>query len=94
MKKEKIQIKIEMDKWMLFSDWVQFGIGLLLVFAFLRASLMLIRGMSEGGQVLSLIVLLMAFTRLINWVRIPRTHRQEDIVEEIDYVMEERRKKK
>ena len=88
MKTKKIQLHISQDRNMIISEWIQFGISAFIVLSFLYMSLKFISGLLVESQVLALIVLLMVFGRLINFVRFPKTsNASTDVIKEIDWIM-------
>jgi len=93
MTTKKIRVHISQDRNMIISEWIQFGISSFIVLSFLWASLRYISTLLVESQVLALIVLLLVFTKVVSWVRFPKTFQMDrELIQEIDWAMEERKK--
>ena len=88
---QKIEITLRKEKHMIVSEWVIFGISVFLILSFVFSSVQYISKLESDFKIIALIVLIMVFSKLLGWLRLPTTYSMEDIVQEIDYIMEKRK---
>ena len=84
MKRQERIIRIYKDKWMLFSDWAIFLIGLLFIIGIIINGLDFITSIEDIAlQGVTLIVFTFALIKIIFWVQTPNSFRSEEIIRDI-----------